>query len=202
MDGKQKAAAILRAVRERHHLTQRDLARMANVPQPTISAIESGGREPSLSLLSSIVEAAGESLQVTLAPASPFSGVETSRKILQIVNEGGNVSAREDSILRRALTFRDVIRSQTEEQFERLVIDPPSLIGDPRWDAFLAATVEEECARRDLAPPRWVNDHHRFVKPFWFLSANPALHQWEFETAPAAFVRHGIFAAADELASV
>lgn len=202
MDGKQKAAAILRSVRERHHLTQRDLARMANVPQPTISAIESGGREPSLSLLSAIVESAGESLQILLAPASPFSGIETARIIRQIMRQEGDVQALEDSILRRALSFRDVIRSQTEEQFGALVVDPPCLVGAPRWDAFLAATVEEECARRDLAPPRWVNDPHRFVKPFWFLSENPALHQWEFETSPAAFVRHGIFAAAEELASV
>ncbi len=50
--------------------------------------------------------------------------------------------------------------------------------------------------------PRWTNDRRRFAKPFWYLSENPALHQWELATAPAAFVRHGVLAAADELESV
>ena len=202
MDGKQKAAEILRALRSRHQLTQRDLARLAGVPQPTISAIESGLREPSLSLLSSMVESVGESLQIVVLPAEQSSAVETARKMRVIVSNGLDAKVREDAILRRALSFRDAIRSQSEERFRALVLDPPSLMGDRRWDAFLAACVEEECARRDLAPPRWVNDPRRFVKPFWFLSENPALHQWEFETAPAAFVRHGILAAAEELTSV
>jgi hypothetical protein len=100
------------------------------------------------------------------------------------------------------LSFRDALRSRTPGDFTTLVTDPPQLIGDARWDAFVAAVVEEECARRDDPPPRWINDHRRFVKPFWFLSDNPALHQWEFETAPAAFVRHGILAAIEELTSV
>ncbi len=202
MDGKQKAAEILRTLRSRHELTQRDLARLVGVPQPTISSIESGLREPSLSLLSSIVESVGESLQVVVLPAERSSGVETARKIRQVAREGLDARVLEDAILRLALSFRDTIRSQTDERFRALVFDPPSLTEDRRWDAFLAASVEEECAQRDIAPPRWVNDSHRFVKPFWFFSENPALHQWEFETAPAAFIRHGILAAAEELASV
>ena len=66
----------------------------------------------------------------------------------------------------------------------------------------LKRLVEDECARKDVLPPRWTEDRRRFVKPFWYLSENPALHQWELETAPAAFVRHGVLAAADELESV
>jgi len=56
--------------------------------------------------------------------------------------------------------------------------------------------------RRDANPPRWVNDPARFVKPFWHLSENRSLHEWEFTTAPASFIRHGVIASVDELASV
>jgi len=83
-----------------------------------------------------------------------------------------------------------------------LIDDPPDSSGSLKWDAFLAAVVERECLRRDVETPRWVDDPSRFLQPFWYLSKNPALHEWERSTAPAAFVRHGILAAAEEVASV
>lgn len=202
MDGSQKAAEILKSLRRSKGLTQRDLARLARVPQPTIAAIESAQREPSLSLLSSIVESTGFSLQVKLAPLARLGAVSIARRLSEALHEDGDSRQLEDSALRLSLSFRDAIRRANDDSLRELTSDPPSLVGDPRWDAFLAATVEEECARRDVLTPRWVNDPARFVRPFWHLSENPSLHQWEFMTAPAAFVRHGVLVAAEELASV
>lgn len=202
MDGKQKAAGILRSLRRSMGLTQRDLARLADVPQPTIAAIESALREPSLSLLSSIVESTGFSLHVTLTPLARLGVVSTARQLSEVLQEVRDSGQSEDSALRISLSFRDAIRRASDSELGELIGDPPNLVGDLRWDAFLAATVEDECARRIAPTPRWVNDPARFVKPFWHLSENPSLHQWEFETAPAAFVRHGVLVAAEELASV
>lgn len=202
MDGKQKAGEILRSLRRSKGLTQRDLARLAQVPQPTIAAIESAQREPSLSLLSSIVESTGFSLHVTLTPLARLGAVSIARRLSEVLHEEESSRQLEDSALRLSLSFRDAIRRASDDELRELIVDPPSLVGDPRWDAFLAATVEEECARRNVSTPRWVNDPARFVKPFWHLSENPSLHQWEFVTAPAAFVRHGVLVAAEELASV
>jgi transcriptional regulator with XRE-family HTH domain len=202
MDGKQKSAEILRSLRRLKGLTQRDLARVAHVPQPTIAAIESAQREPSLSLLSSIVESTGLSLHVTLAPLARLSAVNIARRLSEVLHEEGNSRNLDDSALRISLSFRDAIRSADDDSLRSLIVDPPNLVGDSRWDAFLAAAVEEECARRNIPTPRWVNDSGRFVKPFWHLSENPKLHHWEFATAPAAFVRHGVLVAAEELASV
>lgn len=202
MDGKQKSAEILRSLRWSKGLTQRDLARLARVPQPTIAAIESGQREPSISLLSSIVESTGLSLRVTVSSLALLSAVNAARSLRDVLHVDGRSRAREDSALRICISFRDGLRSSDAHTLGELVSDPPNLVGQPRWDAFVAAIVEEECARRGVPTPRWVNDHARFVKPFWHLSDIPALRLWEFETAPAAFVRHGVLVAADELASV
>ena len=202
MDGKQKASEILRTLRWSRGLTQRDLARLAQVPQPTIAAIESAQREPSLSLLSSIVESTGFSLELTLAPLHRLGAVNIARRLSEVLQKERYSRQSEDSALRLSLSFRDAIRRASDDELGELIGDPPNLVGDPRWDAFLAATVEDECARRGAPTPRWVNDSTRFVKPFWHLSENPSLHQWEFETAPAAFVRHGVLVAAQELASV
>lgn len=48
-------------------LTQRELADRAGVPQSTIAAIEAGRRQPSIPLLSLILEGAGKDIRFVLA---------------------------------------------------------------------------------------------------------------------------------------
>ena len=56
------AASLLRSARRRAGLTQRELARRARVPQPTIAAIESGRQDPRYNTLSRLLRAAGYEL--------------------------------------------------------------------------------------------------------------------------------------------
>jgi hypothetical protein len=116
--------------------------------------------------------------------------------------EGWSPALREDAALRAVIDFKDALASATTGDFNRLVAGPPSLIGDTRWDAFIAAVVEDESATRDVPTPHWTNEKTRFTRPFWYLSENRALHSWELATAPGAFVRHGVLAAKEELESV
>jgi transcriptional regulator with XRE-family HTH domain len=205
MEGKWLASHLLRELRRDENLSQRALARLADVPQPTISEIERGRREPSLTLLSRLVEATGQTVEIRLVSLERDSAVAASLRIAErLRTESGTASetTRVDAALRVVLDFRDALRRSEPEGIDRLVAAPPTVTGFTAWDAFLAAVVEDECARKDVVAPRWTEDRRRFVKPFWYLSDNPALHQWELETAPAAFVRHGVLAAADELESV
>jgi transcriptional regulator with XRE-family HTH domain len=54
-----KAGELLRSARRRAGLTQRELARRAKVPQPTIAAIEAGRQEPRYGTLARLLRAAG-----------------------------------------------------------------------------------------------------------------------------------------------
>ena len=65
------AGALLRQARQAAGLTQREVAARAGVQQSVVSAYESGGREPSLATLSSLVEACGVSLEVHLGEGLP-----------------------------------------------------------------------------------------------------------------------------------
>lgn len=65
------AGAVLRQARRAAGLTQREVATRAGVQQSVVSAYESGGREPSLATLSSLVEACGVSLEVQLGERLP-----------------------------------------------------------------------------------------------------------------------------------
>ncbi len=64
-------ADLTRAVRRRAFLGQRDLARLAGVPQSAISAYERGRRLPPLAVLQRLALAADLELQLGLVPADP-----------------------------------------------------------------------------------------------------------------------------------
>jgi transcriptional regulator with XRE-family HTH domain len=62
-----EAAVLLRRARRRSGLTQSDLARRAGTSQATVSAYESGRKEPSVATLNRLLAAAGSRL--TTEPA-------------------------------------------------------------------------------------------------------------------------------------
>jgi transcriptional regulator with XRE-family HTH domain len=206
VDGKSVASELVRDLRRRGGLSQRALAAEAGVPQPTIAEIEAGRREPSISLLSRLAEATGHEVSVKLRPLHPRSAVATANRIRDHLGgpggEGWSPELRQDAALRAAIDLKDALRAAGADEFAILIEAPPGPTGDTRWDAFIAAVVEDESASRDVAPPPWTSEGSRFTRPFWYLSENKALHAWELATAPGAFVRHGVLAARAELESV
>lgn len=63
-----RSASLLKKARLTAHLTQHELAQRANVTQSVVSAYEAGRREPALSTLTKLIEAAGLSLSLELEP--------------------------------------------------------------------------------------------------------------------------------------
>ena len=61
-------AELLRTARRRHGLSQTALARRAGTSQPVISAYEHGQRDPSTHTLRRLLAAAGDRLDLRLAP--------------------------------------------------------------------------------------------------------------------------------------
>ncbi|MGD0881023.1 MAG: helix-turn-helix transcriptional regulator [Acidimicrobiales bacterium] len=205
MDGKSVASELVRDLRRRAGWSQRELAAKAGVPQPTIAEIEAGRREPSLSLLGRLAEATGQVVTLHLEPLHPRSAVATANRVRGRLSgpagEGWSPELRQDGALRAVIDFKNALTSAASEDFGGLVETPPGSTGDTRWDAFIAAVVEDESATRDVPPPLWTNERSRFARPLWYLSDNEALHAWELATAPGAFVRHGVLAAREELES-
>jgi hypothetical protein len=158
-----------------------------------------------MSLLSRIAESVGETLQVRVVPLPRFSAVATANQIAERLTVSSDVASpgsRKDAALRSLLDLRDALRRCNEEEFFQLTEQPPGLVGDTRWDALIAAVVEDESTRRDVSPPRWTNDQSRFTKPFWYLAEIPELHDWELAGSPASFIRHGVLASESELESI
>lgn len=69
MDPEQAAAgSLIRLARLKAGLTQRELAGQAGVPQPVVSAYETGRRQPTLPTLFRLLQAAGFDLRLRLEP--------------------------------------------------------------------------------------------------------------------------------------
>jgi transcriptional regulator with XRE-family HTH domain len=62
------AAGLIRTARDRASLTQWELAELAAVTQQTVSAYETGRKEPTLPTLQRLLAAAGFELRVRLEP--------------------------------------------------------------------------------------------------------------------------------------
>lgn len=203
------AADTVRQVRRGQGLSQRALARAAGVPQSTISEIEAGSRQPTLPVLGRIVGAAldrASDLRLVVedrySAAAVTRGVATALAGGEPATTGGVPSAGdEDAALRAVLDLRDaLLRSQPAEALARTE-ERPAPCGDRRFDALVAAVVEDACARLEVPAPTWTGEPERFVRPVWHLSTVRALRWWELTTAPGAFVRHGVLAAEAELQS-
>jgi len=206
MDWRYTYGQWLRTLRHDRGLTQRGLADLAGVPQSSISEIESGRREPSLSLFSRIVESAGCEVQVQIVEPRRRGVVAAARAISErLFGEKYDdlpAAIRWDGALRAGIDLQDALRKADLEGFRLLSDTPPPFTGERKWDAFIAAVVEQESCNRNIPAPLWTDEPTRFQRPFWYLSDYEQLHEWELSTAPGAFVRHGVLAAREELASV
>lgn len=65
---RQHAGNLLKVARAKKHLTQRELAEAAGVPQSTVARIESGVRQPSLPVLAKILAAVDLEMRIRLEP--------------------------------------------------------------------------------------------------------------------------------------
>lgn len=91
------SAGLLRRARLTAGLTQTELARRAGVTQSVISAYESGRREPALSTLARLVEAAGARLHLDLE-----DGDESAPPALPASDRGRLLRRRRQRVLRIA----------------------------------------------------------------------------------------------------
>ncbi|MEG0160722.1 MAG: helix-turn-helix domain-containing protein, partial [Aurantimicrobium sp.] len=107
------SAEILKAARRTAHLTQSELAVRAHITQSVISAYESGRREPALSTLMKLVEAAGcdmnIGLELRVVPIPDFLGLlhRNKNKIMNLCRNAGVSNMRIFGSVARGTATKD-----------------------------------------------------------------------------------------------
>lgn len=77
-----------------------------------------------------------------------------------------------------------------------LITEPPipgTTLGEKRWAAFCAATVEELCARTGFPCPAWTSKGDYVLEQPWFYDSQLSQREWLLTTTPELFRRHNVF---------
>lgn len=90
---------LVRFVRRRGGLSQRELARRAGTSQPVVSAYEHDRRDPTFGTLRRLVEAGGHRLRLDVVPAGPSippaaTPEEHGRRLLDVLSVADAVPRR------------------------------------------------------------------------------------------------------------
>ena len=104
----------------------------------------------------------------------------------------GNL-AEEAKVRRLVLEFLTEYAGSAPQTRQSLLDTEPASTSDRRWDAFLGALAEHLAFHDDLACPLWARAPERFLDRWWFLSNTPTGRAEAIVTAPASFMRRGVF---------
>ncbi|GAA2793746.1 helix-turn-helix domain-containing protein [Kribbella solani] len=162
------AGDLLRQAREDAGLSRSALAAKAGVPTSTVSRIEAGSSDPTLTMLSRLVAAAGQELSV--AVRTPALAPE-----LTIGSLAGAYAP--DARVRkinwaRLRGFLDVL-AEHPELTAAAIASPPDRTGDAAFDALLAGVAEKLADDAGLPRPRWTRSVPSSPTP-WETPGTPA----------------------------
>jgi transcriptional regulator with XRE-family HTH domain len=188
------AATIVRSARAREGISQRALARVARVPQPNLSEIESGSADVTVDRLNRILGAVGE--QVVVLPTTAPTVTEAASSIGAHLTAGDEGGARIELV-----RFADRLAGVAADVRVALCVSRPPTTGDLRFDAALAATIEYLLADRGLPVPSWARAAPAAPERL-YLVPNPAIRRQVEAETPEPFRRRNVFVPADFFASV
>ena len=180
------AGRLLRQARTQAGLTQTELAELAATSQSAIAAYEAGDREPTVPVLSRMIQATGGVLELGVVPdRSLYRLADVARDI------AGALSADSSAALRYVFEFLRGL-SDDHPPVALVVAAEPDPTGDERFDALLAAIAEDACVREGKAPPAWVFEPKRFLERAWWVSPLPSAKAQALVHSPASFRRRGV----------
>lgn len=191
-----EARDILIGAREARGVSQSVLARSSGVSQPSISNIERGRSDPTVSTLNRLL--APLDAQVVWLPTALLTPAAAASLIASSARAGKCVLDVEWAIKQLA----DDLAATPPGLRGAQCATPPASTGDVKYDAAIAALVEHRLAEAGLPSPAWVSDSHRFVSPEWLVCGVSGLEDLVRADTPAAFLRHGVLLSADDLVSV
>ncbi|MGC2486030.1 MAG: helix-turn-helix transcriptional regulator [Acidimicrobiales bacterium] len=195
------ASSVIVRLRKTNGLTLRALAGRAGTSSATLSNYELGIKEPRLSTLERLVEASGSKLLVEIIPGTINGRQDDARANAAVSSRRVAIAIRD---VQEMLAFRicleliDDLKSVTPYRLAQLTEDAPPLTGDSRYDALIAAIVEDACVAAGAPTPLWVYETTRAVEK-WYLTDIASLHEEADQETPPIYRRHGVFILKGEL---
>ncbi len=177
------SAAIVQNARVNAGLSRRALAAKAGVPTSTVSRIESGESDPTLTMLGRLVEAAGNNLVVESRPR------EDRLTLAELATAFDEDAGRLRIDWTRLRAFVDRVEQHPEGLAEAIADPPASTV--PLLNAILAALAEQLSDEYDIERPRWTRAFGRLEDP-WSPPSTPRMRAAFEESTPEAFRRRNL----------
>lgn len=177
------SAEVLRDARARSGLSRSALASKAGVPTSTVSRIEVGSTDPSLTMLRRLVHAAGSSLVVESRPRGDRF---TLAELATAVDER---AGRFKMDWTRIRGFVDWVE-QHPNRLEEAIADPPASTVH-LLNVILAALAEQLATEHDTQRPRWTRAFGPLDES-WSPPSTPRMLARFEESAPEPFRRRNI----------
>lgn len=174
------SAAILRRARANSGLSRRALAAKAGVPTSTVSRIEDGESDPTLTMLGRLVQAAGNTLVVESRPQ------KDRLTLAELATAFDEDAGRLKIDWTRLRGFVDRVE-QHPELLADAISDPPAS-DVPLLNTILAALAEQLADEHDIERPRWTRAFGPLDEP-WSPPSTPRMRESYVATTPEAFRR-------------
>ena len=188
----QVAAQLVRTARRGAGLSQRALAGRARVSGSAVADVERSAHDPGSESLERLLEAVGHRLCALPTTSYPVAAWA------DFVYRELRSERRSHAVAFRALIgLSDELAAATKPLRVALCVAVPAPCGDERYDAAIAGLVEHYLNKDRLPVPDWVGQPGRILAEPW--RASPYTDRSE---VPKALVRHGVWLAEADLASV
>jgi len=178
-----RTAQLVESARRDAGLSRRALASRAGVPTSTVSRIEDGSVDPTITMLTRLLAAAGEELALGRRPLP-------ARPALAHLVDAYDTAARGTKIdWTKLRAFLDWLRRHPGET-DAAIATPPPRTGSI-LDQLLAAIAERVAADAGLPAPRWARTVPPATEP-WSPPGTPRMLAEAARTTPEEFRRRNI----------
>jgi hypothetical protein len=111
---------------------------------------------------------------------------------------------RDSTAFRWCIQLSDDLKAVGPERLTQLVAEAPELTGETRYDALIAAIVENACIDAQVPVPDWVSEPKRIMEDGidWYPEKYWYLREEARATALPVFRAHGVMILPDEFESV
>jgi len=185
------AAALLQEARDAAGLSRRALARRAGVPISTVSRVEDGEVDPTLTMLQRMLSAAGRQISLGLEP------IPKHRSLAALADAWSPSAVGPKIDWTRLRAFLDRLHSHPSE-VEGAIATPPPRSGTLLLDVLLAAIAEKIADDAGLSRPRWSAVIPALSSP-WQPPGTPRMIEQARRNAPPQFKDRNIWLAARDL---
>ncbi len=186
------AAQLLRTARAGVGITQRELARRTGAPQPSVSDIENGVHDPTVTTLCRLLR--GARSQLAVLPTTKLTAAETAVLVRERIVEGTSPDAPIWQLADDLAGSEPVLRAA-------LCVTPPLLTGDHRRDAWIAGLVAYRLGQVNIRPPAWVEDEARTAEADWPVSGIEELAGYIRDDTPEPFRSRHVLVTEEDLVS-